>query len=235
MDSWIKIWCFRTINSYYGHSVGGKNFIIKPKSLCRACLIGKKNLKSLHLESIKVVSCFLKRIQGDICGPIQQTCGPFKYFTKLVYVSTRWLYVVFLSKRNAKFPKLLTQIVKLMARNLDYLIKSIRLDNVAEFTLKMFDAYCMPFWTDLDYLIIHVHFENGFVEEFIKLIQIIVITLVMCTKLPILFRVMWYCTYSHQTTLCVLVGNWIWAWCLTFTHVWVLSQCSNWTSKAFKI
>ena len=52
----------------------------------------------------------------------------------LVNASTRWSYVRLLSTRNIAFAKLLAQIIKLRAQLSDYPIKTIRLDNAAEFT-----------------------------------------------------------------------------------------------------
>ncbi|KAL4564637.1 hypothetical protein LXL04_028704 [Taraxacum kok-saghyz] len=175
----------RAMNASHGHPLRGKNFVINLKSLCQACSIRKTHLKPLHVKDTKVVSRFLERIQGDICGPIQPTCGAFKYFMVLVDASTRWSHVALLSTRNAVFPKLLAQIIKLRAHHPDYPIKSIRLDNTVEFTLKMFSDYYMTLGIDLEHPIAYVHSQNGLAEAFIKEIQIIPRTLVMRTKLPI--------------------------------------------------
>ncbi|KAM1175085.1 hypothetical protein ACFX19_028123 [Malus domestica] len=99
---------------------------------CKACSIGKLNTQPSHTKIIHDPPKFLQRIQGDICGPIQPTCRPFRYFIMLVDASTRWLYVFLLSTHNAAFAKLLA--LKLRAHHPDYPIKSIRLDNVGEFT-----------------------------------------------------------------------------------------------------
>ena len=175
----------RTMNASHGHPLGGKNFVINPKNPCQACSIGKTNLKPIHVKPTKLVSKFLERIQGDICGPIQPACGPFKYFMVLVDASTRWSHVCLLSTRNAAFPKLLAQIIKLQAHHPDYPIKSIRLDNAAEFTSKTFDDYCMTLGIHLEHPVAYVHSQNGLAEAFIKRLQMIARTLVMRTKLPV--------------------------------------------------
>jgi hypothetical protein len=63
-----------------------------PKSndfVCTSCAIGKlilwPSLFKIHAEPLR----FLERIQGDICGPIQPLCGPFRYFMVLIDASTR--------------------------------------------------------------------------------------------------------------------------------------------------
>jgi hypothetical protein len=51
----------------------------------------KVNLLSNHPHSKVIVefSSFSQRIQGDICGPIDPPCGPFRYFIVLIDASTR--------------------------------------------------------------------------------------------------------------------------------------------------
>ncbi|KAK9947426.1 hypothetical protein M0R45_003052 [Rubus argutus] len=169
----------RTMNASHGHPLGGKNFVINPKSPCQACSIGKTNLKPIHVKPTKLVSKFLERIQGDICGAIQPACGPFKYFMVLVDASTRWSQVCLLSTRNAAFPKLLAQIIKLRAHHSDYPIKSIRLDNAAEFTSKTFDDYCMTLGIEVEHPVAYVHTQNGLAEAFIKRLQMIARTLLV--------------------------------------------------------
>ncbi|KAK9948438.1 hypothetical protein M0R45_004012 [Rubus argutus] len=90
-----------------------------------------------------------------------------------------------LSTRNAAFPKLLAQIIKLRAHHSDYPIKSIRLDNAAEFTSKTFDDYCMTLGIEVEHPVAYVHTQNGLAEAFIKRLQMIARTLVMRTKLPV--------------------------------------------------
>ncbi|KAM1768502.1 hypothetical protein ACFX12_046463 [Malus domestica] len=128
---------------------------------------------------------FCKRIQGDICGPIQPSCGPFRYFMVLVDASTKWSYVCLLSTRNVAFVRLLTQIIKLRAQFPDYPIKSIRLDNAGEFTSQIFDDYCMTLGIDVEHYVPHVHTQNGLAEALIKRLQLIACTLLMKTKLSV--------------------------------------------------
>ena len=56
---------------------------------------------------------FLKRIQGDICRSINLAFGTFKYFTVLIYDSTRWSNVSILPTRNVAFATLFAQIIRL--------------------------------------------------------------------------------------------------------------------------
>ncbi|KAM1456620.1 hypothetical protein ACFX13_034735 [Malus domestica] len=149
----------------------------------KACSLGKLNTQPSHTKIIHDPPKFLQRIQGDICGLIQPTCRPFRYFMVLVDASTRWTHVCLLSTCNATFTKLLAQIIKIRVHHLDYPIKSIRLDNAEEFTSQTFDDYCMLVGIDVEHHVPHVHTQNGLAEAFIKLIQLIAQPLVMRTKL----------------------------------------------------
>ena len=88
----------------------------------------------MSIHWVKESSGSLERIHGDICGPIHPPCGPFHYFMILIDVSTKWSHVCLLSTRNVAFARLLAEIIRLRAQFLDYPIKTIRLDNVDEFT-----------------------------------------------------------------------------------------------------
>ena len=92
---------------------------------CKACFLGKLKTQPSYTKIIHDPPKFLQMVQGDICGPSQPTCRPFRYFMVLVDASTRWSHVCLLSTCNAAFAKLLAEIIKLRAQYPDYLIKSI--------------------------------------------------------------------------------------------------------------
>ena len=110
---------------------------------CAACsqgkLITRPSPAKVGIES----SAFFERIQGDICGPIDPPCGPFKYFMALIDASSRWSHVCLLSTRNMAFARLLAQIIKLRAQFSNNPIKKIRLENVGEYSSHAFDDYGM--------------------------------------------------------------------------------------------
>ena len=143
-----------------------------------------KDTKVLLLTKVDLESpLFLKRIQGDICGPIQPPSGPFRYFMVLVDASYRWSHVCLLSTRNVTFARLLAQIIKLRAKFPDYSIKGIRMDNVGEFTSKSFDTYCASLGIEVEHPVAYVHTQNTLAESLIKHIQIIACTLLLRTNL----------------------------------------------------
>ena len=74
-------------------------------------LIVKPSFSKVTFES----PVFLKRIHGDICGPIHPPCGPFCYIMVLINASTRWSHVCLLSIRNVAFVRFLAQMIKLQA------------------------------------------------------------------------------------------------------------------------
>ena len=144
-------------------------------------LIIKPSITKIGIESPK----FLERIQGDICGPIHPSCGPFKYFMVLVDASTRWSHVCLLSSRNMAFAILLAQIIRLRAQFSDYNIGTIRLDNAGEFTSKAFNEFCASIGIRVEHPVAHVHTQNGLAESFIKRLQLIARPLIMKTNLPL--------------------------------------------------
>ena len=103
----------------------------------------------------------------------------------LINASTRWSHVCFLSTQNVAFARLLAQIIRLRVQFHDHPIKTIRLDNVGEFSSQAFLDYCMSIGIDVQYSIAHVHTQNGLTESFIKQLQLIAIPLLLNTKLPL--------------------------------------------------
>ena len=75
----------------------------------------------------------------------------------LVDTSTHWSHVCLLSTKNAAFFKLLAHVIKLRAHHPNYPIKSIRLDNVGEFTSKTFDDYYMSVGVEVEHHVPYVH------------------------------------------------------------------------------
>ena len=86
----------------------------------------------------------------------------------LIDASTRWFHICLLSTRNVAFARLLVQIIRLKAQFPDHPIKTIRFDNVGEFSSQAFLDYCMSIGIDVQYSIAHVHTHNGLAEFFIK-------------------------------------------------------------------
>ena len=175
----------RIIDNSYGHPLKNQKIILSNEYPCFACSHGKLIIKPSISKVVFESPSFLQRIHGDICGPIQSSSGPFRYFMVLIDASSRWSHVCLLSTRNAAFAKLLAQIIKLRAQFPDYPIKTIRLDNAGEFTSQAFDNYCMSIGIDVEHPVAHTHTQNGLAESLIKRIQLIARPLLMKSKLPI--------------------------------------------------
>ena len=121
-------------------------------------LFSKKINHETITSKIKTESpIFLKRIQGDICGPIHLLCGPFQYFMVLIDASSRWSHVCLLSTRNVAFARFFAQIIRLQAQFPNYTIKKVRLDNTGEFTSQAFNDYCMSIGIVVEHPVAHVH------------------------------------------------------------------------------
>ena len=75
--------------------------------------------------------------------------------------------------------------IKLRAQFLDYLIKTIYLNNAGEFTSQTFIDYCLLVGINIEHPIAHTHTQNDLAESFIKRLQLIARALLMKTKLCI--------------------------------------------------
>jgi hypothetical protein len=124
------------------HDLKDAKFSKSNDFVCTSCAMGKLILQpsslKIHVEPLK-----LEHIQGDICGPIQSLCGPFRYFMILIHTSTRWSHVCLLSTCNHASTKFMMQVIRLKVNYPKYRIKSIRMDNAAEFSSRAFNDYCM--------------------------------------------------------------------------------------------
>jgi hypothetical protein len=79
----------KIIGNCIGHNLKEVKFLKTFDFICMVCATRKLILRpsplKIHTEQLK----FLERIQGDIYGLIQPSCGPFKYFMVLIDASTR--------------------------------------------------------------------------------------------------------------------------------------------------
>ena len=175
----------RRIIDSSGHSLKNKKILQTNKFSCAACSQGKLIIRPSPTKIGIESPIFQERIHGDICGPIQPSSGPFKYFMVLIDASTRWSYVFLLSTLNLAFARLLAQLIRLRAQFPDNPIKTIRLDNGAEFTSQAFNDYCNAIGITIERPVAHVHTQDGLAESFIKRIQLIARPLLMRAKLPI--------------------------------------------------
>ena len=127
-----------------GHSLTTGHISSHTDYNCLACTRGKFITRPSSLKVDFDTPQFVERIQGDICGPIDPTSGPFRYFMVLVDASTCWSHVFLLSTRNLAYAHLLAQIIKLRAHFPDHPIKTIPLDNTSEFSSTFFMTIACP-------------------------------------------------------------------------------------------
>ena len=80
-----------------GHSLTSRQILKSHNFSCTACSQGKLIIRPSFTKIVSKSSAFLKRIQGDIFGPIHTPSVPFRYFMVLIDTSTRWSHVCLLS------------------------------------------------------------------------------------------------------------------------------------------
>jgi hypothetical protein len=174
----------KIIGNYTGHDLKDVKFLKSNDFVCTSCAMEKLILRpsppKIHAESLR----FLEHIQGDICGSIQPLCGSFRYFMVLINASTRWSHVCLLFTCNHAFAKFMTQVIRLKVNYPEYRIKSIRMDNAAEFSSRAFNDYCMAQGIEIQYSVSHVHTQNGLAESLIKRIKLIARSLLQGCNLP---------------------------------------------------
>ena len=90
-----------------------------------------------------------------------------------------------LSTRNNAFAKFIAKLIKLRVQFSNYPIKSIRMDNVGEFTSKAFDDYCMALGIKVKHPVPYIHTHNGLAKSMIKPIKLIARSLLQHSDLPI--------------------------------------------------
>jgi hypothetical protein len=81
--------------------------------------------------------------------------------------------VCLLSTRNHDFAKFMMQVIRLKANYPEYRIKSICIDNAAEFLSRAFNDYCMAEGIKVHHSIPYVHTQNDLTESLIKGIKLI--------------------------------------------------------------
>ena len=174
----------KIISNSIGHDMENAKFPQNKDFCCTACATGKLILRPSYLKIRAEPLKFLERIQGDICGPIQPLSGTFRYFMVLIDASTRWSHVSLLSTRNYAFAKIMAQLIKLKAHYPKHRIQSIRMDNAAEFSSRVFNNYCMALGIQVQHSVPYVHTQNGLAESLIKRIKLTARPLLMNCKLP---------------------------------------------------
>ena len=188
----------KIIGNSIGHNLSSTKFPKSSNVMCTSCVTGKLILRPSYLKIKEEPLKFLERIQGDICGPIQSLSGPFRYFMVLIDASMRWSHVSLLSTRNHAFARLIAQVIKLKAHHPEHPIKSIRMDNVAEFSSHAFNDYCMAQGIELQHSVPYVHTQNGLAEALIKRIKLIARLILQGCNLP---TTCWGHTVLHATDL----------------------------------
>ena len=151
----------RIVQNSNGHPLTSRQILVTNGYTCAACSKGKLIIRQSFTKVTFESPAFLERIQGDICGPIHPSSGPFRYFMVLIDASTRWSHVCLLSSRNVAFARLLAQIIRLITQFPDHPIKTIHLNNTGEFSSQAFLDYCMSIGIDVQHSVAHVHFQNG--------------------------------------------------------------------------
>jgi hypothetical protein len=102
----------------------------------------------------------------------------------LIDASIRWSHVCLLSICNHAFAKFITQDIRLKVNYPEYRIKSICMDNAAEFSSRAFNDYCMAQEIEVHHSVPYVHTQNVLAESVIKRFKVIARPLLQGCNLP---------------------------------------------------
>jgi hypothetical protein len=75
--------------------------------------------------------------------------------------SIRRSHLCLLSTHNHAFAKFMTQVIRLKANYLEYMIKNICMNNAAKFLSRAFNDYRMAQVIELQHSVPYVHTQNG--------------------------------------------------------------------------
>ena len=103
-----------------------------------------------------------------------------------------------LSTRNLVFPKLLAMLLKLWTHYPNVAVKTLHVDNVAQFQSHTFEDYCTAFEISLTYSMPYEHSQNGLAEAYIKKLQMVAKPLLLHTQLP---ATLWRHAILHAASL----------------------------------
>jgi hypothetical protein len=174
----------KIIENFTGHDLKDAKISKSNDFVCTSCAMGKlilrPSLLKIHAETLRFLEC----IQGDIYGSIQPLCDSFRYLMVLIDSSTRWSHVCLLSTCNHVFAKFMMQVIRLKVNYPEYTIKSICMDNTAEFSFRAFNDYCMAQEIEVQHSVPYVHTQNSFAKSLIKRIKVSARPLLQGCNLP---------------------------------------------------
>jgi hypothetical protein len=151
---------------------------------CDACATGKFQTARYEYRIPNEAPGIKKDFQIDVHGPINPSCGPFRYFMVIICRHSRRSYVYLLATKDVVQAQMVKFVIKMKNQNPDRPIRSLRFDNAAEFisiTMKKFlDSLGIAHETCVPY----AHSQNRSAEAHVKRLQQVARTLLMGCNLP---------------------------------------------------
>ena len=155
--------CFKTVSEdethlwhcRYGHlnfkglktlqskkMVTGLPEIRTPSKLCKDCVMGKQQRKSMPKKSLWRATHKLQLVHSDICGPITPSSSSGKrYLITFIDDYSRKIWVSLLSEKSQAFTSF-KNFKSLVEKEIGASIQCLRTDRGGEFTSKEFNSFC---------------------------------------------------------------------------------------------
>ncbi|KAK1432072.1 hypothetical protein QVD17_08962 [Tagetes erecta] len=180
---------FDNINKLVKHNlVRGlpiKDFSVVEK--CMACAKGKQHKKSHKSKMINSISCPLELLHADLFGPISvKSIAKKSYCLVVTDDFSRYYWVCFLSNKGetaGTFKSLFLKIETISGKK----VKAIRSDNGTEFQNHIFDSFCEEKGILRQYSAAQTPQQNGVAERKNRTLVETARTMLIESKLPIIF------------------------------------------------
>jgi transposase InsO family protein len=135
----------------------------KETAKSEACIYGKQSRESFPTSSW-CANRWLKLVHNEVCGPLQNSLGGFKYLLLFIDDFNRMTWVYFLKQKSEEFEnfKIFCQLVE---NEVKEKIGTLRTDNGGEFTSHEFKTYCIDNGIRRNLTNVYTPRKNGVVER----------------------------------------------------------------------
>nr|GEV14396.1 hypothetical protein [Tanacetum cinerariifolium] len=171
-QAWLWHQRLSHLNFDYINLFSKKNVVIGlPKlkyvkdQLCSSCKVSKAKRSSFKTKSIPSSKGWLNLLHMDLCGPMRITSiNEKKYILVIVDDYSRYTWTLFLRSKD-ETPKVLTDFLMMIQRNLQALVIYVRTDRSTEFLNKTLYAFFTKEGIEHQTSTPRTHEQNGVVER----------------------------------------------------------------------
>jgi len=155
--------------------------------ICESCQLGKSKRKGIHGRKIKSETRQdLELLQADCIGPLIKSVDRNRGALVVCDVMSNYLWFVPFQRKN-QVPALFMNIISRLDRIFPGAVKGVRTDQGTEFTNNTFECFLKNKGILHEYSAAYVHEENGRIENWNRIVQENIRTLLIQGRLPAKF------------------------------------------------